>query len=301
MSVGQESHQQLIIAADRSTRAVTHSNSQKRGSYAGDEVEGITLPLRQSTTTDSILKNQCPNHFLSHQPSGCTPTDFHHQSNQHMHSVNQHGNRASDAGNLEHDASDSFTQAAAMDSALHPDAVFDLPSALCYIHGLAAQITGLEAELADARQEAQTYQAELTHQQRTRPQEPVDSGEYLGLQERHLQMEQQMLELVEERRLLREELAKRKNDEQLERDHAISLQEDVKEQALRLEEERRIREENQRSLEAQINMMQELLEKKAGQMESLEKEMEELEQRNQGLCEEVQRVKSEYRAKLLDK
>jgi len=117
--------------------------------------------LRQSTATDSILQNQYQNHLLSHQPSHCTPTDFYHQSQHHMHSVNQNVHRMSDAGNLDQEPSESLTQIAAMDSALHPDVVFDLPSALCHIQGLVAQMADLNAELADARQDAENCNMEL--------------------------------------------------------------------------------------------------------------------------------------------
>ena len=59
-----------------------------------------------------------------------------------------------------------------------------------------AQIADLEAQLADARQ-AESHP--LEQRQQTDAREAMDS-EYLGLQERQLLMEQQMLELVEERR-----------------------------------------------------------------------------------------------------
>lgn len=130
-------------------------------------------------------------------------------------------------------------------------------------------------------------------------------GEFLGLQERQLQMEQQMLELVEERWALREELQRRKNGEVVEGEGITQvredLQEDMQEQARRLDEERLLRSENQKNLEAQISMMQGMLDKKALHIEDSEQRLEQLQQHSQGLSEEMQRLKSKYKAKLLDK
>ena len=126
-------------------------------------------------------------------------------------------------------------------------------------------------------------------------------GEFLGLQERQLQMEQQMLELVEERWALREELQRRKNGEVFEGEGITQVREDMQEQARRLDEERLLRSENQKNLEAQISMMQGMLDKKALHIEDSEQRLEQLQQRSQGLSEEIQRLKSKYKAKLLDK
>ena len=110
-----------------------------------------------------------------------------------------------------------------------------------------------------------------------------------------------MLELVEERWALREELQRRKNGEVFEGEGITQVREDMQEQAHRLDEERLRRSENQKNLEAQISMMQGMLDKKALHIEDSEQRLEQLQQRSQGLSEEIQRLKSKYKAKLLDK
>lgn len=91
-----------------------------------------------------------------------------------------------------------------IEAGLKPDTVFDLPSALLELQKAFGIINDLRGQLSNAEQRIQEYEI-VDPKQKDRQHERL-GFDVIQLEQRNLNLEQQILELVEQRKVMKEEM-----------------------------------------------------------------------------------------------